>query len=139
MSPDSMCYLFQSDTQWAEVHYGDGPIRETGCGPTSLAIALTPILGWQSNPVDIVRFAQDTSFYVNGAGTARTLFTEYPAQFGISSWQSAMDRAALQEQLDRGNPLIFSMGPGDFTTTGHIIAAGPADESRYANVHDPNS
>ncbi len=50
-----------------------------------------------------------------------------------------MDPVSLQEQLDLGNLLIFSMGPGDFTTSGHIIAAGQSDESGYANVHDPNS
>lgn len=139
MPPDSMPYLFQTDDQWANEHYGDGPIRETGCGPTSLAMALTPILGWQPNPVDMAAFAQEFGYYVEGAGTAWTLFTEYPAQFGISAWQSEMDPISLQEQLDLGNLLIFSMGPGDFTTSGHIIAAGQSDEAGYANVHDPNS
>lgn len=139
MPQDTMPYLFQVDDPWANEEYGDGLIRETGCGPTSLAMVLTPFLGWQPSPADIARFSQEYGYYVDGAGTSWDLFTDYPAQFGISVWQSEMDPVVIQNQVDQGNLLIFSMGPGDFTISGHIIAAGKSDEDGFLNVHDPNS
>lgn len=139
MPADNMPYLFQTDDQWGNETYGDGLFKETGCGPTFLAMVLTPFLGWQPDPAEIARYAQDNGHYGEGIGTVWTLFTEYPSQFGIRCWQSELDEDYLQEQLDSGNLLRFSMGPGDFTTSGHIIADGGSDEPGFVNVHDPNS
>lgn len=139
MPEDGLPYFFQFDPQWQNERYGDGTMEETGCGPTSLAMALSGILHHTFSPKEIADYSQTNGYYVDGAGTAWTLFTDYPGQLGIRAWQTEGDEATVQEQLNAGNILILSMGPGDFTRSGHIICAQNAGEPGSLNVHDPNS
>lgn len=41
-------------------------------------------------------------------------------------------------ELENGHPIICSMGRGDFTTTGHIIAITGIKDGKFI-VRDPNS
>ncbi len=42
------------------------------------------------------------------------------------------------QYLKKGNPIICSMGPGDFTTAGHFIVLVGVEEGKI-KVNDPNS
>lgn len=138
MPEDGMPYLFQFDEKWKDQSYGDGTIELTGCGPTALAMAMSALLGVDVTPVEVAAFSEDYSYYVNGAGTAWALFEEYPAYYGISSYQSSRPET-IRDALKSGAVLVMSMGPGDFTSAGHIICAKEIDEHNQVNVHDPNS
>lgn len=139
MPADRLPYLFQFDLPWKDEVYGDGTMEQTGCGPTSLAMALGGLLSQDFSPKEIADYAQANGYYVDGAGTAWAFFTDFPQLYGIPVWQSAADENLVQQELDAGNVLILSMGPGDFTTSGHIICAQSGDEPGSLNVHDPNS
>ncbi len=138
MIEDGMPYLFQTDPEWAAEQYGDRTIEQTGCGPTSLAMALSSILNQNFSPLEIASWSEQNGYYVDGAGSSWDLFTDYPAQFGIPVFQSG-DINELTERLRQNAILIFSMNPGDFTTSGHIITVKNIDEEGNVNVHDPNS
>ena len=45
----------------------------------------------------------------------------------------------LREKLAAGTPLICSMWPGDFTTSGHFILLTGLDEAGRVVLNDPNS
>ena len=138
MPKDGMPYLFQYDKEWKDFMYGEGTMEETGCGPTSLAMALSWLSGDSYSPKDIAAYAKDYGYYVDGAGTSWDLFTEYPMLAGISAYQvyNWMD---IKNNPNPNCVYIFSMGPGDFTSAGHIIAAKDVTEDGFINVHDPNS
>ena len=58
---------------------------------------------------------------------------------GLASWEVAASADDVRAELEAGNPIICSVRPGDFTTTGHfIVLAGIADDGQVI-VHDPNS
>lgn len=139
MEEDGMPYLFQFDEDWKDVWYGDGPMAQTGCGPTSLAMAVQKLTGSSISPSEIARYAEQNGYYAEGAGTAWALFTDYPTQLGLQAWQSSLDAETISSNLQAGNPVLFSVGPGDFTTSGHIIAVSSMDEAGNVYVHDPYS
>lgn len=139
MPDDGMPYYFQIDPQYQENWYGEGTLAQTGCGPTSLAMALSFLIGQPISPVEIANYAAENGYYVEGVGTAWALFSDYPSLYGIEAWQCVLEEKEVAQALAQGNIIIFSMGPGDFTNAGHIIVAKNLTEQNGTNVHDPNS
>ena len=48
------------------------------------------------------------------------------------------DENAMANTLSYGNPIICSMGPGDFTDNGHFIVLTGYENGMF-HVNDPNS
>ena len=136
---DGMPYFFQTDEQYKNIWYGDGFFRDTGCGPTSLAMALSFLTSQSISPIEVAQYAQENGYYVDGVGTAWALFEEYPALYGIDVWQCVLDESLIAQQLAQNNVLILSMGPGDFTTAGHILVIKNLVNTNQTHVHDPYS
>ena len=64
--------------------------------------------------------------------------TEGCEHFGIHGTEISLDENVIKQHLEKGEPIICSMRPGDFTTEGHfIVLAGEADGKIMVN--DPNS
>lgn len=53
--------------------------------------------------------------------------------------RGAVSEDYLREKLAAGTPLICSMWPGDFTTSGHFILLTGLDEAGRVVLNDPNS
>ncbi len=134
-----MPYYFQTDEKYQSTWYGDGFLKDTGCGPTSLAMALSFLTKQAISPIDVAEYAQQHGYYVDGVGTAWSLFEDYPALYGINTWQCIVDETLVAEELAQNHVLILSMGPGDFTSAGHIMVIKDLDHTNQTNVHDPNS
>lgn len=90
------------------------------------------------NPAEMARYSEENG-YVDGDMTSWTLMTEGAAQLGLSSEELPADEDAVRSALSRGKPVICSVGPGDFTTSGHFIVLAGLDDAGRAIVHDPNS
>ena len=59
--------------------------------------------------------------------------------FGLYAQELSLTEAAVFGALEAGQPIICSMRPGDFTSTGHfLVVAGVADNGELV-IHDPNS
>lgn len=139
MPEDGMPYWFQYEPSIADIFYGEGPIRETGCGPTALAMILQD-LGLENVSIkEAAAYADANGYYQPGAGTMWAFFTDYAQANGIEAYQTVASEESLLEELRAGHDLLFSMGPGDFTRSGHIVAAKGINEEGKTNVHDPNS
>ncbi len=65
--------------------------------------------------------------------------TDGAAELGLSSEELPADADAVREALRSGRPVICSVRPGDFTTTGHFIVLAGMTEDGEVVVHDPNS
>ena len=79
-------------------------------------------------------------YYVDEVGTDWTLMTAGASELGINSAQlTNWSEDTLKSELSAGHPIICSMRPGDFTSTGHfLVVAGVADNGELV-IHDPNS
>ncbi len=105
-------FLYQTDPQWASHPYAGGTVEKNGCGPTCLSM-----------------------FYVSLTGRDDL----DAAELGLVSEELPASAGAVREALLAGRPVICSVGPGDFTSTGHfIVLSGLAGDGGVV-VHDPNS
>lgn len=130
--------LLQWDKRWGYQPYGGSIIGLSGCGPTCLSMVLISLTG-QNNmtPAQVAQFSETNGYYVEGSGTAWSLMTEGASQLGLSARELSLDEYVMKAALDAGQPIICSMGAGDFTTQGHFIMIYGYNEDGFL-INDPN-
>ncbi|MCD8375885.1 MAG: C39 family peptidase [Oscillospiraceae bacterium] len=136
---DTVPLLIQWDSRWGYGSYGDGLIGYTGCGPTCLSMVALYLTGDATfTPLYVANWADEAGYYINGAGSTWTLMTRGCAYLGLTAHELSLTESAMKDVLDQGMPIICSMGPGDFTESGHfLVITGYTDEGFTLN--DPNS
>ena len=131
--------LLQWDQRWGYREYGDGVIGITGCGPTCLSMVYIYLTGDTSmNPYQMAQYSQNSGYYVNGTGTSWELMGNGASNLGLDAVQIPLDEDRIIANLEAGNPIICSMGPGKFTKTGHFIVLTEYKNGKF-KVNDPNS
>lgn len=132
-------HLLQWDERWGYQTYGDNIIAVNGCGPTVVSMVSAGLTGDRTiTPYRVAKFAEENGYYAGDAGTSWTLMTEGARQFGIYGEEMGLSESEIFSALENGNPIICSMSPGDFTTTGHFIVLTGIENGRI-RVNDPNS
>lgn len=132
-------HLLQWDERWGYQIYGDNMIAVNGCGPTVISMVAAGLTGDNTiTPYRVAKFAEQNGYYEGDAGTSWALMTEGAAQFGIHGEEMGLSEEAVFSALENGNPIICSMSPGDFTTTGHFIVLVGIEDGKI-RVNDPNS
>ena len=131
--------LYQTDPAWAHQPYAGGTVEENGCGPTCLSMVYIDLTGRKDlDPAGMAAFSEEGG-HVDSGMTSWTLMTDGAAKLGLASEELPADESSVLSALSQGRPVICSVGPGDFTTTGHVIVLAGLDESDGVSVHDPNS
>ena len=131
--------LYQRDVAWADARYGDDSFAESGCGPTCMAMVYIGLTGRNDLlPTDIGAISERMGC-ITPEGTTWSFMTEGAAQIGLSAEELPADEMSVRQALLGGSYVICSMGPGDFTTTGHFIVLVGIDENGKLIVRDPNS
>lgn len=131
--------LLQWDERWGYAAYGDNMIAINGCGPTALSMVAAGLTGDPSiTPYKVAQFAAESGYYAGDTGTSWALMTEGAAQFGIYGEEGSLNEDDIFSALENDHPIICSMGPGDFTTTGHFIVLTGVEDGKI-RVNDPNS
>lgn len=131
--------LLQWDERWGYTTYGTDFLAVTGCGPTCLAMVAAGLTGDNTiTPNRVAEFAQNSGYYVDGAGSAWSLMTEGCQNYGLWSQELPLDENRMRSELEAGNPIICSMLPGDFTEKGHFIVLVGVEDGLF-RVNDPNS
>lgn len=132
-------FLYQTDPQWASHPYAGGTVEKNGCGPTCLSMAYAALTGRVDlDPAAMADFSEQRGYTVDGM-TEWALMTEGAAELGLVSRELPADADAVREALTAGRPVICSVRPGDFTTTGHFIVLAGLTEGGEVTVRDPNS
>ena len=132
-------YLYQTDPQWASHPYAGGTVEKNGCGPTCLSMVYVALTGRDDlDPAAMADFSGRDGYISNGM-TAWALMSDGAAELGLTSEELPASAGAVREALLAGKPVICSVGPGDFTTTGHFIVLSGMTEDGEVVVHDPNS
>ena len=133
--------LFQWDKTWGYASYGSGTIAVEGCGPTCLSMVAIGLTGDNTiTPKKVANLSEKMEFYVEGQGTSWDLMTRGARKLGIKADQlNTWSAKAIEDELRKGNPMICSMGPGDFTDGGHFIVLADILDNGKIVVNDPNS
>ena len=131
--------LFQWDERWGYTEYCGELMGLSGCGPTCLSMVCIYLLNDGTyNPKYIADFAKNEGYAVNGEGSSWLLFSEGAKALGLDVTEIPLDETRVIDNLKVHNLIICSMGPGDFTTTGHFILMTEYKEGKI-RIYDPNS
>ena len=135
-----MPYLYQIDAQWSHETYSGGRLRHQGCGPTALAMVYVELTGnTDMDPAAMAEFSTKNGFSTDQDGTSWSIMTDGAALLGLEGTQISPNEAKVRAALEAGQPVIFLMSPGHFTSSGHFIAVEKLDDDGKAVVHDSNS
>ncbi|MCI8549297.1 MAG: secreted protein containing domain of murein hydrolase [Lachnospiraceae bacterium] len=131
--------FIQWDKRWGYEVYGDDMMALSGCGPACLSMVYVGLTGDTSmNPKAMSEYASENGYYLENVGTSWELMSYGAESLGLSWSNPSLSKQQLFAELDAGHPLICSMSPGDFTTTGHfIVIYGRKGDNLL--IHDPNS
>lgn len=139
LDTSSVPLLMQWDQRWGYTQYSGDLFGLTGCGPTCLSMVALYLTGDTSmNPAWMADFASSNGYASEGNGSAWTLFSEGGVKLGFDVTEIPLDEQRILRNLEVGNPIIASMGKGDFTTTGHFIVITGCEDGKL-RVNDPNS
>lgn len=128
-------YFLQWDNRWAYDDLADSCIAIAGCGPTSMSMAIRRFVDDDSiNPRTI---AKDAQSYMTENGIAWEFFFDEAKKFNLSIEEIPNSKDSMVKALDNG-PLIVSVTPGYFTTSGHIIVIDSYKNNKFI-INDPNS
>ena len=131
--------FLQWDQRWGYTVYGTDVLALTGCGPTCMAMAGYYLTGdSRFDPAALAAFAESNDYYAWGKGTKWTFFSQGAAELGLQSKELMLMESAIVSQLREGRPVVVSVGPGDFTDTGHFILLVGYEDGMF-RVNDPNS
>ena len=132
-------HLLQWDERWGYQIYGDNMIAVNGCGPTAISMVAAGLTGDSSvTPYKVAKTAEEQGYYTGESGTSWSLMTDGAQQWGIRGEELGLSREEIFSALENGQPVICSMRPGDFTTTGHFIVLAGVEDGKI-RVNDPNS
>ena len=134
-------YYYQLDSRWKDTPYGQqGTIGSSGCGPTSLAMAVSTLSGQTVDPVQMANWAYQNGYKCEGNGSYHSLIPEGAKHFGLTvDYASPGDAQKIVDALSTGKLVIAIMSTGHFTKHGHyIVLRGVTAEGKIL-VADPGS
>ena len=130
----------QWDSRWGYLTYGNDNIGINGCGPTCLSMVAAGLLKDTSKSPDAVaEFSVENNYCTVASGTAWSLMSSGAKKLGLKSESVVVGRDSIKAALEKEQPVICSMKPGDFTTTGHFIVLTGLTEDGRLMINDPNS
>ena len=132
--------FLQWDKRWGYRTYGSDMMAITGCGPTCLSMVLCALTGdadW--SPWEVAQYSEENGYYVEGTGTAWALMSQGAAALGLTAEELTLSDSGIRRRLEAGQPIICSMGPGDFTVSGHFIVLSGLNDDGTIQIRDPNS
>ena len=140
MSDGGIPLFIQWDKRWGYRSYGENYIGVAGCGPTSIAMVACGLTGDETiNPYVVSKYANDNGYYTYGVGTSWSLMTEGAKHYGINGTEGTISSDYILQNLSEDTPMICSMKPGDFTSSGHFIVLAGIYSDGTIIVNDPNS
>ena len=111
----------------------------SGCGPTCMAMVIAGLTGNRSvTPYTMAEYSQEHDFVTAEGNTAWAFITDGGMEFGVKGQPVSLEETLVTEKLKQGIPIICSMRPGDFTTSGHFIVLTGVQNGKI-KLNDPNS
>jgi len=134
-------YFNQLDSRWKNLPYGPSDtIGSSGCGPTSLAIAVSSLTSQTIDPVQMCNWAYQNGYLCVGSGSYHSLIPEGAKHFGLTvDYAKPSEPQKIVDALASGKLVIGIFGPGHFTTSGHFMVLRGVTADGKILIADPAS
>lgn len=114
--------LLQWDERWGYSPYGTSIIAVSGCGPTCMAMVVSGLTGDNTiTPAVMADYGTTHGYIDDDNNTYWAFMREACANWGISCRETGTSEEEVAAVLSGDRPIICSVGPGDFTQSGHFI------------------
>lgn len=135
----SFIYYNQTDPDWADYLYGGRDRMEKyGCGPTALAMVVSNLTDQEITPPEAADWSAKNGYWSAGHGSYHALIPEGAAAYGLQAESLSVKNAdAVRTCLSYHKILVFLMGPGTFTETGHFIVLYANNDDGTVRIADP--
>lgn len=131
--------FIQWDDRWGYLDYNGNICGVSGCGPTSLAMVAYYLTGdAKYTPAYMLSFATQNGYAVPGSGTSWDLFNKGAKNLGFEVKTINKVEKHVADKLKAGIPVVVSMAPGTFTTTGHFMVLVGYEDGKF-RINDCNS
>lgn len=132
---------YQNDYKDAYCTGSSTTIASSGCGPTSMAIVVSSLLGEKHDPVELAKFSCDNGYRIPSQGTSWAFFAAAGKKYGLKVQEVGNDKKGQDEvlaALNTGKKLVIaSTYKKPFTSKGHyIVLTSHKDGDVF--VQDPN-
>lgn len=132
--------FIQWDKRWGYIPYGNSIVGISGCGPACLSMVFMGLTGdTKYDPAWMASYSEINGYWVDGVGTSWELMGKGAEELGLISERLPLQWEVIRSRLSRGNPVICSMKPGDFTYKGHFIVLTGISKEGKLTLCDPNS
>lgn len=139
LKPGEIPHLLQWDERWGYAPYGTSTIAASGCGPTCMSMIIAGLTGDASvTPYALAKYSEENYYLDETNNTYWIFMNEVAGNWGINCWETMLDETQVQQELDAGHPIVCSVGPGDFTTSGHFVILTGYQDGKVT-IRDPNS
>ena len=131
--------FLQFDERWGYTQYGFTVGGISGCAPTCLSMVAYYLTGnTEYTPAYMMNFSKEDGHVGQNGGTQWTLFSKGAKNLGFHVEELPLLESVLVNRLEKGIPVVLSVGPGDFTENGHYIVLVGCEDG-LIRVNDPNS
>lgn len=135
----------QYDSRWGSIVFTKNntynknqTIRNSGCGPTSMADIVATWWNTSATPKTLAALAVKQGYRTENSGTAWGFFKYCANKYGASKFVQTSSYATAEAAIKNGAYVVCSMKPGNWTKGGHYICWWWVDDT-YVYTNDPAS
>lgn len=133
-------YYNQADAAWCDQPYGKDHLGQYGCGPTTLAMAVSSLTDQAVNPEEMAQWAVKNGYWARHGGSYLSIVSGAAADYGLEAESLPdCDAERLRLELATGKVAVALMSTGHFTNGGHFILLRGVTLDGSILVADPNS
>lgn len=112
-------------------------VSKSGCGPTSMAMITSYMTGKAVYPDEIA--SAYGKYYVKGKGSSHQLFYAVAKDYGYKCKSLDVNAQVIINELNKGHPVIVTVGKGDFTSQAHVMVIRGVTEDGCFLLNDSNA
>ena len=132
--------LYQSDTSWADVPYGQATLASTGAAPVALAMAYVAATGDTTyTPVEFAQWATEPDLTAAGVDTIGAFQQQGGTAFGLAVDPMIVDDRTLRHAIVSNVPVLVVTQPGTFAPASSVVVLDDIDKDSHIVLHDPTS
>ena len=132
--------LYDWDSHWGAITYGDGPVAITGSGPTTLAMAYMGLTGKTDNsPTEITQQASKSNYAGGDSGSKAELFSKLATSLGLQTEVLEMSADTLLYTLGDNTVIAVELKEGTVTDDAHWALVVNVNSDGSVTLYDPTS